>query len=105
LISLYFLNDFFFIIVIGIAGNKKDLYMREEIPEDEGIKFAQEIGAIFGTTSACIGNGIDKLFNKLILQFLEQNKDNNNTNDNNSHVLRENNAKKKNQKKCCGSKK
>ena len=79
--------------------------MREEIPEDEGIKFAQEIGALFGLTSACTGNGIDKLFNKLILQYLEQNKDNNNKADNRSYILSENNTKKKHQKKCCGSKK
>ena len=33
--------------VIGLAGNKKDLYLKEEVSNEEGNEKAEEIGAIF----------------------------------------------------------
>ena len=49
-------------VVLGLAGNKSDLYEVEAVPEEEARKFANEIGAIFALTSAKENGGIDKLF-------------------------------------------
>ena len=49
-------------IIIGIAGNKSDLFDKEAVSEEEARKFATEIGAIFRLTSACNNNNIDELF-------------------------------------------
>ena len=32
---------------MGLAGNKKDLFLEESVSEDEGKKKAEELGAIF----------------------------------------------------------
>ena len=39
-------------IVLGVLGNKKDLFMQEEVSEEEAQKYANSIGAIWGLTSA-----------------------------------------------------
>jgi len=49
-------------IIIGIAGNKSDLFDKEAVSEEEARKFASEIGAIFRLTSAFNNNNIDELF-------------------------------------------
>ena len=47
---------------MAIAANKADLYEEEKISEEDGRKYANEIGAIFSNTSAINGNGITELF-------------------------------------------
>ena len=59
-------------VVIGIAGNKCDLYDREEVPEQEAREFAKSIGAVFSLTSAQNNTGINELFKKLAKKFLNQ---------------------------------
>ena len=59
-------------IILGVVGNKCDLYEKEEIPEEEAKKFADEINAIFMLISAKTGNNINLLFEKLIDKFLEK---------------------------------
>jgi small GTP-binding protein len=41
-------NDF----MVGVIGNKSDLFTQEEVTEDEGKKYAEKIGAKFKLTSA-----------------------------------------------------
>jgi small GTP-binding protein len=38
--------------VLGVLGNKKDLFMNEEVSEEEGQAYAKSIGARWGLTSA-----------------------------------------------------
>ena len=38
--------------IYGIVGNKKDLYLKEEVPEKEGRKYAESKGAKFALVSA-----------------------------------------------------
>ena len=38
--------------IIGVVANKCDLYLKEQVKEDEGKKYAEEIGAKFIYTSA-----------------------------------------------------
>ena len=61
-------------IIFGIAANKADLFSEEEVKTNEGIKFANEIGAIFRETSAKEDSkGIKLFINELIEKFLHKN--------------------------------
>ena len=96
-------------MIIGIAGNKCDLFQDEEVTEEEGKKFAQSVGAVFKATSCKESIGIDELFEECGKKYLEANnllntnkkgkKENvkltNNTNENT------NNNGNKGKKKCC----
>ena len=60
-------------IVIGIAGNKCDLYEKEEVNENEAREFAESIGAIFALTSAQNNSGINELFRDVGNKYLDPN--------------------------------
>ena len=60
-------------IVIGIAGNKCDLYEKEEVNENEAREFAASIGAIFALTSAQNNSGITELFRDVGNKYLDPN--------------------------------
>ena len=61
-------------VVLGIAGNKCDLYEKEEISEEDAKEFAKSIGAVFALTSAKDNNGIDKLFEAAGHKYLDPKK-------------------------------
>ena len=54
-------NDY----ILGVLGNKKDLFLKEEVNEEEGENYAKSIGARWGLTSA-------KTDRKSFLKFLEK---------------------------------
>ena len=57
--------------IIGIVGNKSDLYEIEIFElENEAKKFAENIGALFMIISAKTGNGIQKLFDNFVDLYL-----------------------------------
>jgi small GTP-binding protein len=58
-------------IVIGIAGNKCDLYEEEDVSEKEAREFAEQIGAVFELTSAQNNIGINELFLNCGYKFLD----------------------------------
>ena len=60
-------------IVLGIAGNKCDLYENEAVPEQEAREFADKIGAIFELTSAQNNTGINELFQNVGNKYLDPN--------------------------------
>ena len=60
-------------IVLGIAGNKSDLYLDEEVSEKDAKEFAKEIGASFRLTSAINNSGISDLINEVGIKFLDPN--------------------------------
>ena len=60
-------------IVLGIAGNKCDLYEEEAVPESEAREFAQKIGAIFELTSAQNNTGINELFQNVGNKYFDPN--------------------------------
>ena len=66
-----FLNIIFFLLVIGIAGNKSDLFDKEAVKEEEAENYAKEIGAIFKLTSALTSSGIDELFKIIGCKILD----------------------------------
>ena len=60
-------------IVVGIAGNKCDLYEEEEVQEEEAREFAESIGAVFELTSAQNNTGINELFLNCGYKYLDPN--------------------------------
>ena len=60
-------------IILGIAGNKSDLYDDEAVPEKEAREFAESVGAIFILTSAQNNSGVNKLFENIGKKFLDPN--------------------------------
>ena len=56
-------------VIIGIAGNKHDLFDREEVKTNEGENFAKEIDAVFKVTSASSSDGIEELFRELANKY------------------------------------
>ena len=57
-------------IILGIAGNKNDLYEKEKVKEKEVQKFCKEIDALYFSTSALLNNTIDDMFTKLGQKFI-----------------------------------
>ena len=51
--------------MIAVVGNKSDNYEYEQVPDIEGKSLAKQLNAIFHTTSAKTGLGVDELFNKI----------------------------------------
>jgi len=89
-------------IILGIAGNKFDLFSIEEITEEEGRKFAKEIGAFFYLTSAKESVGIEDLFREVGKKFIENKNNNSYNNDDNLVNSKLSQDKlKKNKKNCC----
>ena len=66
-INEYNSND----LTLAVAANKSDLYMKEQVKEEEGREFAQKIGAIFRLTSAKNGEGIKEMFNVIGKKYLD----------------------------------
>ena len=99
-------------MILGIAGNKCDLFTEEEVPEEEVKKYAQSIGAIFKPTSCKECIGIDELFQECGKKYMEKNnlitvKKKDNKKDNKKAMKLEykkedkNNDSNNNKKKCC----
>ena len=84
-----------------LVGNKADLYTKEEVNENTGQEFANEINAVFGQTSAKHGTGITDLFQTAIEKRITTNP---NLNDKVFGVKLETKPNKE-QKECCGGKK
>ena len=98
-------------MIIGIAGNKCDLFQDEEVSEEEAKQFAKSIGAVYKQTSCKESIGIDELFEECGKKYLEANNLTNTTNnkskDNKVKLTKENsgdnnnNNTNKGKKKCC----
>ena len=52
-------------IILGVAGNKIDLYGKEKVNENEAKQWAKSINAVFSSTSAKSNIGIDLLFDEI----------------------------------------
>ena len=60
-------------IILGVAGNKCDMYEKEEVNENEAKEFAEKIGAFFEITSAKNNTGITDLFMNAANRFVDPN--------------------------------
>ena len=61
-------------IIFGIAANKADLYLKAEVTDEQGKKYAKEIGAEWRSTSSLLDDcGIDELVDVLFNKYIEEN--------------------------------
>ena len=60
-------------VILGIVGNKCDLYDDEAVPEYEARKYAKSINAIYALTSAQNNFGISELFKNIGNKYLDPN--------------------------------
>ena len=58
-------------IVVGVAGNKCDLFEIEQVKEEDAREWAKQIGAVFELTSAQNNTGINDLFLKVGYKYLD----------------------------------
>ena len=56
--------------IFAVVANKIDLYADQKVSNNDGLKFAEEIGAIFQTTSALSDSGITNLFDNIGKTYL-----------------------------------
>ena len=106
--------------ILGIAGNKVDLYLDQEISDDEGKQYADKCGAIFALLSAKENkNTIYSLIDELVKAYINKiNKKNDDNKNDNKEKDEQNNTIKLDEKKhdndgngtssgegCCGGKK
>ena len=58
-------------LILGVAGNKADLYKNALVTDEQGKKYAKEIGAVWRSTSSLLDDcGIDELVDILFNQYL-----------------------------------
>ena len=93
-------------IILGIAGNKSDLYENENVNEEEVRKFSNNINATFNLTTAKNNEAINFLIKDLLTKYIENGnyeKDLENEKNNiNSIIIEEQDEnKKKNKVNCC----
>ena len=86
-------------MIIVLAANKYDLYDTRQVPNEEGEKFAKNIGAIFASTSAKNNICIKTLFENVAKKIKEKGNENSNKPDTNERINL--NKKKFIRKKCC----
>jgi small GTP-binding protein len=85
--------------IIGIAGNKSDLYENEQVTKEEGQQYAQEIKAIFKETTATTFESINELINELVQKYFILNNVNNFPNK--EEGIKVKNTKTEKKKNCC----
>ena len=56
---------------MALASNKSDLFDMEEVSQEEGTKYAEEIDASFTMVSAYSGAGISQLFENIGMKYLD----------------------------------
>ena len=88
-------------IIIGVAGNKSDSYMNEDVSEEEAERFANEINSFFVLTSAKSNTGIKELFIMAGEKYLEKKKGKNLEKETQNDSIRLDNKKVKKKGKCC----
>jgi small GTP-binding protein len=60
--------------ILGIAGNKEDLYLQQKVKDDEAEEYAKKCGAMF-TKLSCKENKhlLDEFINSLVEEYLKRN--------------------------------
>ena len=94
--------------IYALFGNKKDLYLNEQVEESEGAKKANEIGAIFRLTSAKserenLNEYLEELIKMYVKKIQNSEKDNNETTHREQTFALQFNKKKK-KSSCCDNK-
>ena len=92
-------------ITLGLAGNKTDLFTKEEVTKDEGKEYAKKWGAVFSLLSAKEDKpGIDLFFTEMVKKYLE-NETGGSNNEEKNKQLKINNDNNNIKTNCCGGSK
>ena len=86
-------------VVLGICGNKQDLFVKEQVKEEEGKRYAADKNIPFKLTSAKNPLSFNKFLEELVKLYIEKTggvKDSKG-----SGKINLNNSKKGDKKKCC----
>ena len=60
--------------ILGVVGNKSDLFLKQEVDEEKGEEFAKNNGAIFSLVSAKDNKAqLDNYMDKLVKEYLKKN--------------------------------
>ena len=86
-------------IIVGVCGNKQDLFAREQIKEEEGRKYAEERNISFKLTSAKNPLSFNKFLDELVKQYTEKFGGEKNKED--KEKINLSGDKKNDKKKCC----
>ena len=85
--------------IFAVVANKNDLYQTATVLDEEGIKWADEIGAIFQSTSAKTNSGIDQLFEHIGKKIFNPNYDYKRVDENDKKLYETKKSNEKNKKK------
>ena len=86
-------------IIVGVCGNKQDLFAREQVKEEEGRKYAEERNISFKLTSAKNPFSFNKFLDELVRQYTEKFGGEKNKED--KEKINLSGDKKNDKKKCC----
>jgi len=86
-------------IIVGVCGNKQDLFAREQVKEEEGRKYAEERNISFKLTSAKNPLSFNKFLDELVRQYTEKFGGEKNKED--KEKINLSGDKKNDKKKCC----
>jgi len=86
-------------IIVGVCGNKQDLFAREQVKEEEGRKYAEERNISFKLTSAKNPLSFNKFLDELVKQYTEKFGGEKNKDD--KEKINLSGDKKNDKKKCC----
>ncbi len=85
--------------IVGVCGNKQDLFTREQVKEETGRKYAEERNMPFKLTSAKNPLSFNKFLDELVGKYIEKFGGGKIKEDNGKINL--NGDKKNDKKKCC----
>ena len=60
-------------LVSAVVGNKSDLYLNEQVKEEDAREWAEQIGALYSLVSAKTGDCINALFENAVRKYLSPN--------------------------------
>ena len=61
-------------IIVAVVANKSDDYMEQQVDMQDGKNLAKELNAIFQTTSAKLGTGVNELFTLIAQKYIDPTK-------------------------------
>ena len=88
-------------VIKAVLGNKQDLYLKEQVTEEEASKYAQTLNAKFTRTSAKKDpEGISIFLEELLKEYIDKN-EKSKKGDSRNDSIKIRNKKNKEQKGCC----
>ena len=89
-------------VIKAVLGNKQDLYLKEQVTEEEASKYAQTLNAKFTLTSAKKDpEGISIFLEELLKEYIDKNTKSKDKGDLRSASIIIKNKKKKEKNGCC----